>query len=181
MYLVNNSIYYGYFNPLKADGFKPLGKIFVARTRKGICLIEFLGITKQEQVIIKNLETKLNKKALQDNAAVDDIRDTLTGYFAGKITVFHIPVDLSIGTQFQQWVWQKLKDIPYGEVRTYKWVAEGIGLPKGVRATGQACASNPVPIIIPCHRVIRADGSLGGYSSGIALKKRLLKLEGLLL
>lgn len=174
MYLVNNNIYYRCFS---VYGFKPLCKIFIARTSKGVCFIEFLG---SERAFIKNIEMRLNKKVLKDNAAVDNIRDALTGYFAGKITVFHIPVDLSIGTQFQQWVWQKLKDIPYGEVRTYKWVAEGIGLPKGVRATGQACASNPVPIIIPCHRVIRADGSLGGYSSGIALKRQLLKLEGII-
>lgn len=177
-----DNIYYGYFNPPQSasGGFKQLDKIFVAKTKKGICLIELLWLKEQEQVIMKNLETKLNKKVLQDNAAVDDIRDALTGYFAGKITVFHIPVDLSIGTQFQQWVWQKLKDIPYGEVRTYKWIAEGIGLLKGVRAVGQACAANPIPIIIPCHRVIRADGGLGGYSSGVALKKQLLKLEGII-
>ncbi|MGR3309657.1 MAG: methylated-DNA--[protein]-cysteine S-methyltransferase [Candidatus Brocadiales bacterium] len=150
----------------------------MVRTKKGVCFIELLGV--QEQAFKKNLKTKFNKTVLRDDAAINDIRDALTGYFAGKTTFFHIPVDLSIGTQFQQRVWRKLKDIPYGEVRTYKWVAEGISLPKGVRAIGQACGSNPVPIIIPCHRVIRTDGSLGGFSSGIAIKEQLLKLEGII-
>lgn len=173
MYLPSNNIYYGYF---RVYGFKGLSKIFVARTRKGICFIKFSKKCK----IKKYLKKKLNKKVLQNSTVFKDIMDALTGYFAGKPTHFKTPVDLSTGTPFQQRVWRKLIEIPYGEVRTYKWVAKEIGLPKGVRAVGQACGSNPVPIIVPCHRVIRADGSLGGYSSGVALKKELLKLEGLL-
>ena len=180
MYLPDDNIYYGYF---RVYGFKGLSKIFVAGTKKGICFIELLT-SERERAFIKNLGIRLSKKALKDNAAIKDIRNALTGYLAGDKTTFSdVPIDLSIGTQFQKQVWLKLKDIPYGEVKTYKWVAEGIGLPKGVRAIGQACASNPIPIIIPCHRVIRADGGLGGYSasggSGIALKRQLLKLEGI--
>lgn len=173
-----NSIYYGYFD---VYGLTQLSKILVARSRKGVCLIELLEQGRTDiPVCPTELETRLKQKAIKDNTAINDIRDALTGYFAQRINFFDIPVDLSIGTQFQQRVWRKLRDISYGNVRSYKWVAEGIGLPKGLRAVGQACASNPVPIIIPCHRVIRADGSLGGYSSGLALKKQLLKLEGFL-
>ncbi|MBI4007389.1 MAG: methylated-DNA--[protein]-cysteine S-methyltransferase [Planctomycetes bacterium] len=179
-------MYYGYFN---VYGFKPLRKIFAARTRKGVCFVELLAQQSlrvpEGCVAISSQNTRLLRQSLarttkliKDNAAFNDIRDALTGYFAGKTTSFNMPVDLSTGTRFQQRVWRKLKEIPYGEVRTYKWVAEGIGLPKGVRAIGQACASNPIPIIIPCHRVIRTDGNLGGYSSGVALKKQLLRLEG---
>ncbi len=190
MYLVNNNIYYSCFN---VYGFKPLCKIFVARTRKGICFIELLAQQSLRApegcVAISSQNTRLLRQSLamtakliKDNAAIKDIRNALTGYLAGDKTTFSdVPIDLSIGTQFQQRVWLKLRDIPYGEVKTYKWVTEGIGLPEGVRAVGQACGSNPVPIIIPCHRVIRADGSLGGYSSGVALKRKLLRLEGLLL
>ena len=86
-------------------------------------------------------------------------------------------MDLSIGTEFQRKVWEKVSEIPYGELRSYKWIASEIGNPDAVRAVGNAVGENPVPPIIPCHRVIRSDGNLGGFSSGIALKKWLLKLE----
>ncbi len=86
-------------------------------------------------------------------------------------------MDLSIGTEFQRKVWEKVGEIPYGELKSYKWIAGEIGNPNGVRAVGNAVGKNPVPPIIPCHRVIRSDGKLGGFSSGIALKKWLLKLE----
>ncbi len=86
-------------------------------------------------------------------------------------------MDLSIGTKFQRKVWGKVSEIPYGELRSYKWIADEIGNPNAVRAVGNAVGRNPVPPIIPCHRVIRSDGNLGGFSSGIALKKWLLKSE----
>ncbi len=199
MYLPDDNIYYGCF---RVYGFKPLCKIFVARTRKGICFIELLAqqslrapegcvaISSQNTRLLRqslamtikdSFRLSMTTKLIKDNAAIKDIRNALTGYLAGdKATFSDVPIDLSIGTQFQQRVWRKLRDIPYGEVKTYKWVAEGIGLPKGVRAIGQACASNPIPIISPCHRVIRVDGRLGGYSSGVALKRHLLNLEGII-
>lgn len=86
-------------------------------------------------------------------------------------------LDLSRLTPFQRKVLEAVKTIPYGETRSYKWVAERIGKPKAARAIGQALKKNPYPIIIPCHRVIRSDGRLGGYSKGIRKKKRLLKKE----
>jgi O-6-methylguanine DNA methyltransferase len=81
------------------------------------------------------------------------------------------------GTAFQQRVWQELQKIPYGQTRSYSEIAQAIGRPKAVRAVARACAANPVPILIPCHRVIRKDGTLGGYSSGIARKRALLMRE----
>ena len=91
---------------------------------------------------------------------------------------FHCRLDLSSGTLFQQKVWRALQTIPRGETRSYAWVAKKIGKPKAARAVGAACGANPVPIIVPCHRVIAGDGSLGGFGGGPALKKRLLALEG---
>ena len=99
-------------------------------------------------------------------------------YATGKPVKFNCRLDLSSGTPFQQNVWRALQTIPRGETRSYAWVAKKIGKPKAIRAVGAACGANPVPIIVPCHRVIASDGSLGGFGGGLALKKRLLALEG---
>jgi O-6-methylguanine DNA methyltransferase len=88
-------------------------------------------------------------------------------------------LDLSTGTKFQRKVWLKVKEIPYGELRYYKWVTRAIGNTYASRAVGNAVGRNSVAPILPCHRVVRSDGSLGGYTSGITMKKRLLKLEGI--
>lgn len=87
-------------------------------------------------------------------------------------------MDLSGGTPFQRKVWGALRQIPYGQTRSYAWVAQRIGKPKAARAVGAACGANPIPVIIPCHRVVASDGSLGGYTAGLAWKKKLLRLEG---
>ncbi|HEB76473.1 MAG TPA: methylated-DNA--[protein]-cysteine S-methyltransferase [Nitrospirae bacterium] len=97
-------------------------------------------------------------------------------YFEGRRRRFDIQIALS-GTEFDKKVWLALNEIPYGETRTYKWLAERLGIPRGVRAVGRALGRNPLPIVLPCHRVIQSDGGLGGYSSGIEIKRRLLDLE----
>jgi methylated-DNA-[protein]-cysteine S-methyltransferase len=101
----------------------------------------------------------------------------LTAYFRGENSSFSQEVKFLTGTEFEKKVWSVLNEIPFGETRTYKWVAEKIGNPSAVRAVGRALSKNPVPIIIPCHRVIESDGSIGGYSSGVNVKKRLLEME----
>ncbi len=101
----------------------------------------------------------------------------LRAYFAGQIRQFNLPLDLR-GTQFQLRVWHELERIPYGETRSYSQIADAIGSPHAVRAVGAANGSNPIPIVVPCHRVIGANGKLVGYGGGLPLKKRLLELEG---
>ena len=101
----------------------------------------------------------------------------LREYFEGTLREFHQSIVFLHGTDFEQDVWLSLRDIPYGETRTYKWIAERIGNPKAVRAVGQALSRNPIPIVLPCHRIIESDGSIGGYSSGIERKRRLLDME----
>lgn len=101
----------------------------------------------------------------------------LDEYFQGKRLVFRLPVDLSDGTPFQQRVWAQLREIPYGRRVSYRNVAEGIGRPLASRAVGTANGANPIPIVIPCHRVVAADGGLGGYSGGLEIKRSLLELE----
>lgn len=103
----------------------------------------------------------------------------LQQYSDGKSVRWNIPLDLSSGTEFQRKVWRVLMTIPRGETRSYGWVAKKIGKPGASRAVGTACGANPVPVIVPCHRVIAGDGSLGGFGGGLPMKRRLLKVEGL--
>ncbi len=101
----------------------------------------------------------------------------LQSYFTGERISFDIPVDTRYYTPFQQAVWRATASIPYGETRSYGWVAKEIGNPKSMRAVGQALGANPVPVIIPCHRVLRSSGALGGFGSGLPMKRKLLALE----
>ena len=103
-------------------------------------------------------------------------KSQLIEYLQGKRKVFDMPY-IMLGTEFEKRVWKTLLTIPYGETRSYQWLANKVGLRKGARAVGQALKRNPLPIIIPCHRIIHEDGSLGGYSSGVDIKRRLLDLE----
>jgi methylated-DNA-[protein]-cysteine S-methyltransferase len=101
----------------------------------------------------------------------------LQAYFAGQLREFQLPLDIE-GTDFQKRVWRQVAAIPYGETRSYLQIATAIGSPGSVRAVGTANGANPVPIVVPCHRVIGAKGNLVGYGGGLAMKKRLLELEG---
>ena len=103
----------------------------------------------------------------------------LDTYFAGDAINFaEIPVQITSGTEFQQQVWKAIQQIPHGEVQSYQWIADQIGKPKSARAIGNAVGANPVSILIPCHRVIRSNGALGGYGGGLERKRQLLTLEG---
>ena len=103
----------------------------------------------------------------------------LDRYFdGGSVDFQEIPIKIESGTEFQNLVWNAIHQIPYGEVRSYKWIAEQIGRPKSVRAVGNATGNNPITIINPCHRVIGSNGNLGGYGGGLERKRQLLKLEG---
>jgi methylated-DNA-[protein]-cysteine S-methyltransferase len=105
-------------------------------------------------------------------------RAALEAYLNGKVRHVNLPFDLEGQPRFRRKVWEILQTIPYGRVRSYGWVARKIGKPQAARAVGGACGANPVPLLVPCHRVIAGDGSLGGFSGGLGVKKRLLKLEG---
>ncbi|MBM3182770.1 MAG: methylated-DNA--[protein]-cysteine S-methyltransferase [Chloroflexi bacterium] len=106
-----------------------------------------------------------------------DLPQRLQRYCNGERVDFPDRLDLSVATRFQQDVWAVTKNIPYGQTRSYGWVAVQLGKPKAMRAVGQALGRNPLPIIIPCHRVVRSDGGLGGFSGGLDMKKLLLRLE----
>lgn len=114
---------------------------------------------------------------------LNDVVLELTRYFSGEIPHFDCPLDFAASTMFQKRVWQAARSIDYGQIRTYGWLAQTIGNPRAMRAVGAALGRNPFPIIIPCHRLIRRDGGMGGFSAarGIELKQKLLQLEGILL
>jgi methylated-DNA-[protein]-cysteine S-methyltransferase len=116
----------------------------------------------------------------RDDDAFGDVVEQLTGYFRGARTEFDVPLDLA-GTEFQRRVWSRLRDIPYGETISYSELARRAGSPKASRAVGLANGRNPIAVIVPCHRVIGADGSLTGYGGGLDRKVWLLEHEGALL
>lgn len=122
-------------------------------------------------------EISFEKPACKRGHAPDPLKRELREYFEGKTREFRQGIIFLVSTDFEKKVWLALKEIPYGETRTYKWLAEKTGNPKASRAVGQALGRNPIPIVLPCHRVIESDGSIGGYSSGIDIKRRLLDME----
>ncbi|TMB97663.1 MAG: methylated-DNA--[protein]-cysteine S-methyltransferase [Chloroflexi bacterium] len=105
--------------------------------------------------------------------------EAIIAYLQGRARTFDLPLDLDGQPSFRVKVWKVLQRIPYGRVRSYGWVARKVGKPQAARAIGGACGANPVPLLVPCHRVVAGDGSLGGFSGGVGVKKRLLRLEGL--
>lgn len=112
----------------------------------------------------------------QDDAAVAEVGRQLRAYLDGQVRSFVVPLDPR-GTDFQRRVWAEVARIPYGETRSYQQIATAVGAPRAVRAVGACNAANPLPIIVPCHRVVGSDGSLTGYGGGLALKQRFLELE----
>jgi methylated-DNA-[protein]-cysteine S-methyltransferase len=117
------------------------------------------------------------KKASRSPLHFSDLEERFREYFCGHAVTFPDKLDLSLFTPFQRRVWEVTGLIPYGETRSYTWVAEQVGKPKAVRAVGQALGRNPLPVIIPCHRVVTIEGKLGGYSGGLEFKQYLLSLE----
>lgn len=113
----------------------------------------------------------------REDATSSALCDHLQAYFEGKTVMFDVTLDLSRFTPFQQRVWEATLTIPYGETRSYAWVAEACETPRAYRAVGHALAINPIPIVVPCHRVLRSNGQLGGYGGGTAMKQHLLTIE----
>ena len=155
----------------------PLGPLFIAASEQGLCHVDF-GISEAD--FLSGLDPLARTE--QSAPALAPYAGQLQAYFAGERSGFDVPLDLSRLTPFQLSVLQAARRIPAGSVWTYGQVARSIGKPKASRAVGQALGRNPVPIVIPCHRVVASDGSLGGYSGGGGLdsKRWLLELEGVM-
>lgn len=152
----------------------PLGRILVAATERGLCAVRF-GENATE--LERDLRTEFHAANLhRDDAALRRYIEPLMASLRGENAIIDLPLDLR-ATAFQKRVWEALRRIPRGETRSYAQVAREIGKPKAVRAVAHACASNPVAIAVPCHRVVRSDGDLAGYRWGIERKKKLLQSE----
>ena len=151
-----------------------LGRFLVARTTKGICMI---AIGRNDRELEKRLTSQFpTAKARRDDRAMSSIRRTVERRIAGKDLGQKLPLDLH-GTPFQVAVWKEMLSIPAGRTRSYAEVAKNIGRPTAFRAVAQACGANPVPVVVPCHRVVASNG-LGGYTGGIDRKIALLAAEG---
>ncbi|MGA9117912.1 MAG: methylated-DNA--[protein]-cysteine S-methyltransferase [Bacteroidota bacterium] len=156
-----------------------IGLIYIASTDKGVCKVSVPKQSKRD--FLRWLRENFDDSEVVDNKSKNrDVIDQLNRYFNGRLAKFTLPIDL-LGTPFQQRVWRELSKISYGTTITYKQLAKRLGTSKGFQAVGRANAANPVPIIIPCHRVVGANGSLVGYASGIKTKEFLLRLEGALM
>lgn len=155
-----------------------IGLVHVVWGPKGLLLVSFPDTG--ERSFLKGVGERFGVVPIKGEIPPGGTKGLLERYFYGeRVSFSSVPLGLVCGTAFQQDVWRKLMEIPYGEVRSYGWVAREVGRPGAVRAVGGACGQNPLPPIVPCHRVVGSRGELTGYSGpgGISLKKRLLELE----
>ena len=156
----------------------PVGDLLVATTTRGVCRISFDPEPEHE---LEWLARAYGLRVLRASRPLDRPRRELDEYFEGKRKEFKLPVDLAALPSFQQLVLAELQLVPYGATATYGGLAERIGRPRAARAVGGALNKNPVPIVVPCHRIVGASGSLVGYAGGLERKEKLLALEGALL
>ncbi len=152
----------------------PFGWVGVASSEQGIYRIVLPK--KDKKSVVRELERDVIDSGPASPLLVKAVK-LLTRYFSGESVSFDVPLDLRYYTSFQQAVWKAVLAIPSGETRSYAWIAKRIRNPNASRAVGQALGANPVPVIIPCHRVISSAGTMGGFSGGIGMKKKLLGLE----
>ena len=150
-----------------------LKNVFIASTDKGVCMVDYHT---SERRFLRELKKRRPGEVTRDDKKNKEVLSQLKKYVKGELKRFDCPLDMQ-GNLFENKVWSSLIKIPYGQTRSYKDIAEAIGHPKAFRAVGNANGANPVPIIVPCHRVIESNGGLGGYGGGVLLKKRLLALE----
>jgi len=158
----------------------PLGPIVAAATADGLARLAYREFNGGLDAILGALAIKLSPRIVEAPARMDTIRRELDEYFAGRRRSFDIPVDLGLAAPFGRAVLQACVRIPFGDTSNYAAVAAEAGRPRASRAAGNALGANPVPIVVPCHRVLRTGGGLGGYTGGSAVKERLLALEGVL-
>lgn len=147
-----------------------LGDLFVASTEQGVCIVDF------EPNQLHWIDHLAGSTIRKNHSAVKPIVDEIQGFLAGDLRAFTCDVDLTFATSYAQRVLQELRQVPFGEVTTYGELAKRIG--SSARAVGGAVGRNPIPIIVPCHRVLAGDGSLGGFSGGLDRKRALLAIEG---
>jgi methylated-DNA-[protein]-cysteine S-methyltransferase len=153
----------------------PIGPLLLAATPAGVVRVAFAS--EGHDAVLDTLAARVGPRILHDPNGFARLVHELGEYFAGRRRSFEVPLDLRLAQGFRRQVLGRLRDIPYGSTRSYAAVAASAGNPRAVRAVGTACATNPVPIVVPCHRVVRSDGTAGGYLGGPETKAFLLRLE----
>ena len=167
-FIIDETFYYTVFK-------NPFGLTGLAASQRG--LIRLANKIPNEKIFESILVKEYGFQIKRNPNYFDILIKQFQNYFKGQLKSFRFPLDLRLGTPFQQKVWKSLLTIPYGKTRSYKWLAQSIKNPNSARAVGNANGQNPLSIIIPCHRVIRENGELGGYTGGIQIKRNLLELE----
>jgi methylated-DNA-[protein]-cysteine S-methyltransferase len=156
----------------------PFGPLLLAQTKKGLVRV---GLPNQDQEeLLVDLAERVSPRVLEAPTELDAVRRELDLYFEGKLERFDLPLDWSLSDGFRLRVQRAIARIPYGQTRSYTEVAAKAGNERAVRAAGTACGSNPLPLVVPCHRVLRTGGALGGYGGGLPMKRALLEMEGVL-
>jgi methylated-DNA-[protein]-cysteine S-methyltransferase len=156
----------------------PFGPLLLAKTGRGLVRV---GLPNQDaDELLVDLADRVSPRVLEAPGELDEVRRELDLYFAGKLDRFDLPLDWRLSGGFRQRVLRAIDRIPYGQTRSYTEMARKAGNERAVRAAGSACGSNPIPLVVPCHRVLRTGGALGGYGGGLPMKQALLELEGVL-
>jgi methylated-DNA-[protein]-cysteine S-methyltransferase len=155
----------------------PIGELLLAVTPRGLVKITYLDMYGAD-ASLRELAARVSPRVIEDAAALDEPRRQLDEYFERRRRTFDLPIDWSLVGGFGRKVLDRTARIPYGEVATYGTVARDIGKPSAARATGNALGANPIPIVVPCHRVVPTGGKIGNYGGGPERKVRLLELEG---
>ena len=154
----------------------PVGRLLLAATRRGLVRVAFERDRLDQ--LLEDLAERLSPRVLEAPAELDDVRRELDEYFEGRRHEFDLPLDWSLTTgEFRRRILERTARIPYGETASYRDVATAAGNERAVRAAGTALGANPIPIVVPCHRVLRTGGALGGYGGGVDAKRFLLDLE----
>jgi methylated-DNA-[protein]-cysteine S-methyltransferase len=153
----------------------PIGPLLLAATPTGLVRVAF-ECENHDDVLVE-LSNAISPRILRSSRRVDDVARQIDEYFAGRRRLFEVPVDLQLSKGFRRAVLTHLLEIPYGERESYTVVATSAGNPRAVRAAGSACATNPIPLVVPCHRVVRSDGTYGQYRGGPEAKHMLLTME----
>jgi methylated-DNA-[protein]-cysteine S-methyltransferase len=156
----------------------PFGPLLVAVTARGLVRLSYPDRDPEEE--LAEVARLVSPRVLESARSTDEVRRELDEYFGGRRTEFEVPVDLTGVDGFRRRILEATARIPFGGLRTYRQVAERAGNVRAVRAAGNALGSNPIPIVVPCHRVVRTGGGLGGYTGGLERKELLLRLEGAL-
>ena len=153
----------------------PVGPLLLAATGQGLVRVAYAS--EDHDAVLQTLADRISPRVLRAPARLDAVRRQLDEYFAGRLRAFDLPLDLRLSSGFRRDVLTRLRDVAYGTTASYAALATAAGNPRAVRAVGTACATNPLPVVVPCHRVVRSDGALGGYVGGPAAKRTLLDLE----